>query len=314
MRMQRFLVLVFWFLLCACIPSRADQAALLSFLDKIFEAQSSDTADLWSGNTVQPSGGYLLAFQHDLTGKGSPDYFFSSTLYASSQNPVWEVFDGIDQKRNIGSNVVVPVDGFYFNSEKRQLTIYSPKGFQSGGQYLVWTANENGKLNRSSLEFKSAKEDGETIHEHAIRTIGVEIGQKVEPKIYKILLSEYLEDPDVQWRSFDYSLPIESQYLASSELALVRNSQTFTYTIAREYLSKLQKSSGNFKEGQSFSSHALNFGNPKESTLSNEALSQPNSVNDKTTKVGFSKFQIVQILIVGGFLGALVLFFLRRRI
>lgn len=148
----------------------------------------------WGGG---PLGGYLYRFEFDLTGDGNDELFVSSSLFAGGSS--WYVFgkrsDGEYQK--LGTFGLRPGAVFYVKRDPSlgtTVTTFSALDIHTAFVRQTTFDHEGSVTARNRTEITGSDRGG--------FPIGYDVGETVSPRLQKILLCEYVADPQASWRPY----------------------------------------------------------------------------------------------------------------
>lgn len=231
--MKNVMLLVSWLLFASGMSALAADP-VESFVKELLG--KVDEQYWWGIKEDKPAGGYLFKLEHDVTGDGRPEVFVASSLEEDEGAYVWSIYspDTKQDYAKIASGVVVPpVHGFYFkvNGSQRELqTVYRNLKF---GLAVIdrYTIAIDGSVTHATQELtpdQIVQLDASNWKE----SFG--IGNEVKPTISKVLLAEYANNRDVQWRAFKSHLGVTEQNRDPADASAIGGNSGFTLENAKQ--------------------------------------------------------------------------------
>lgn len=194
-----------------------------------------DEQHWWGFDEKKPPGGYLVRFEHDITGDGRSEVFVASSLEADEEAYSWTIYspDSEQSYSTIASGVTIPPHvGFYLVSgPKRELqTVYSnPKfGVATIERYSI---QDRGALTHNKQELTGAQ----------VAQLGADdwkktftIGDEVKPEVSKVLLAEYALNRAVEWRRYNPELGVLGQNSDPADSVAIAAHADFSLQTAKQ--------------------------------------------------------------------------------
>lgn len=196
-------------------------------------------AEYWRGIARdKPPGGYLLRFEHDITGDGRKELFLASSLETDEGACAWSIYspDAQQNYTKIGSNVVIPLgDGFYFKSAGAQRELQAVYKNQKFGLGIIdrYSVSSAGIVTHTKQEL-TAEQITQLDADNWKETFG--IGEEVKPTVSKVLLAEYANNRSVQWRAYRTDLGVTDQSSDPADANAIAANSSFTLQIAKQLL------------------------------------------------------------------------------
>lgn len=206
--------------LCGVVAAETDQHLFLQLLRDWAAQDPHECRSYFASST--PAGGYLYRFEFDLTGDGKDELFVSSSLSGDGQR--WYVYRQIESEsyEKIG-DVGLPISGFYIrrDPESHLASLFSFLPIDLRSALIV----EQSCCVSGFTEVKRSVLTGqqlETLYDPAVsfveaaKSLGFDVGEKVSPRVSKILLGKLVTGTGT-WRPYATRLSPVEQYLDKAD-------------------------------------------------------------------------------------------------
>ena len=256
-------ILVFLILaLFGCIAhSQTCSDPIRDFLMKNSDSETGEIApgEPWNGdNDAQPPGGYLFRFEAPIGPNGSPVLFLCLSVLADKRSSAWTAYRRADKSRYALVTGELRMGGspYFFLLTPKDNGMRGLAQISAGKTaYGVATYHLDRfvHLQMGSLPGMKREQDAEDSDPKAQEAAENKLLQKDKlktkfiPRIEKVLLAEYLQNPKVNWRPFNLENGITGQHADPSEKRALHATEGFTRKRAAELWKALSRgsSSGN---------------------------------------------------------------------
>lgn len=208
----------------------------VEFLTPILQRELKSAGDIWA---YSGSGGYLMQFDLDVTGDSQPEVFLSSSLDMWRRSANWTANYKIrdEQYQAFGLEGAYSLQTFstqlWLEKSARGTAIVRWSSDRWGPDPLKWYVSRY-LFTPQGITYSREETTSETMEEL------VKGGKIVEfrPKVYGILLVDFLRDPKAKWKLIDFerATPTYDDYFVAVEDAeRVKGLGNFTPTLAWQW-------------------------------------------------------------------------------